>query len=108
MLPVAFAFGTGLATKAQDTMAVSTGSLDAVEQRVETAHSYTSRMCAASRWHESRRADSLFDEPQAYALAGSEGRAQCAPRLEPTWLEPTSFKPRWLKLRAHERGVDKP
>ena len=46
-----------------------------VEARVTTAHSFTGRMCAASRWEESQRSDSLFDEPQAYKLAGNEGRA---------------------------------
>lgn len=45
------------------------------EACVGTAHSFTARMCAASRWEETQRPDSLFDEPQAYKLAGSEGRA---------------------------------
>ena len=45
----------------------------AAEQRVQTPHSYTGRMCAASRWVESKRPDSLFSEPQAKKLAGAEG-----------------------------------
>ena len=57
-------------------MEYSTGAHGGVEQNVQTAHSYTGRMCAASRWIESNRADALFVEPQAYKLAGSEGRAQ--------------------------------
>ena len=47
----------------------------AMEQRVQTPHSYTGRMCAASRWIESKRPDSLFHEPQAKKLAGAEGMA---------------------------------
>lgn len=47
----------------------------AAEQRVQTPHSYTGRMCAASRWVESKRPDSLFSEPQAKKLAGAEGLA---------------------------------
>jgi len=46
------------------------------ESRVQTPHSFTGRMCAASRWIETQRADSLFSEPQGYKLAGAEGRAQ--------------------------------
>jgi len=45
------------------------------ETCVGTVHSFTARMCAASRWEETQRPDSLFVEPQAYTLAGSEGRA---------------------------------
>ena len=56
-------------------MEFSTGARGSVEARVETPHSFTGRMCAASRWEESKRADSLFNEPQAYKLAGAEGRA---------------------------------
>lgn len=32
-------------------------------------------MCAAARWHESQRPDSLFHDALGYKLAGSEGRA---------------------------------
>jgi len=44
--------------------------------RVATAHAFTGRMCAASRWEESRRSDSLFTDELSYKLAGREGRAQ--------------------------------
>ena len=47
-----------------------------VEMRVTSAHSFTGRMCAASRWEESQRTDSLFQDPQAHKLAGSEGLSQ--------------------------------
>jgi O-methyltransferase involved in polyketide biosynthesis len=57
-------------------MDYSTGAHGGGEQTVQTPHSFTARMCAASRWIESQRTDSLFVEPQAYALAGAEGRAQ--------------------------------
>jgi len=40
---------------------------------VQTAHAFTGRMCAASRWEESQRPDSLFTDPVAYKLAGSSG-----------------------------------
>ena len=46
-----------------------------VEETVKTPHSFTGRMCAAARWVESKRKDSLFHEPQAYKLAGREGRS---------------------------------
>jgi len=45
------------------------------EARVTTAHSFTGRMCAASRDDESRRADGLFVDPMARGLAGAEGHA---------------------------------
>ena len=45
-------------------------------RRVDTAHSFTGRMCAASRWDESQRADALFTDRLGAKLAGSEGRAQ--------------------------------
>ena len=54
---------------------VSGQTMVAREQRVQTTHSYTGRMCAASRWQESKRPDSLFTEPQAKKLAGDEGLA---------------------------------
>ena len=57
-------------------MDYSTGAHGGGELTVQTPHSFTARMCAASRWIESQRKDSLFVEPQAYALAGAEGRAQ--------------------------------
>ena len=44
------------------------------DARVATTHSYTGRMCAASRWIEGRRPDSLFTDPLGYKLAGAEGR----------------------------------
>jgi methyltransferase (TIGR00027 family) len=49
----------------------------ALKARVKTPHSFTARMCAASRLHESRRPDSLFYEPEHIAanLAGDEGLA---------------------------------
>ena len=43
--------------------------------RVDTAHSFTGRMCAASRWIEGQRKDALFADPLGYKLAGAEGRA---------------------------------
>mmetsp|Transcript_11655 Transcript_11655/g.25171 ORF Transcript_11655/g.25171 Transcript_11655/m.25171 type:complete len:237 (+) Transcript_11655:261-971(+) len=45
-----------------------------VEAVVSTAHAYTARMCAASRWEESQRPDFLFYDPLSYKLAGEEGR----------------------------------
>merc|ERR1719174_2273354 len=45
------------------------------EARVETPHSFTGRMCAASRAEESRRSDALFSDRIADKLAGREGRA---------------------------------
>ena len=36
----------------------------ALKARVKTPHSFTARMCAASRLIESRRQDSLFYEPE--------------------------------------------
>lgn len=49
----------------------------ALKARVKTPHSFTARMCAASRLIESRRQDSLFYEPEHIAanLAGDEGLA---------------------------------
>eukprot|EP01052_Picozoa_sp_SAG31_P009901 SAG31_NODE_531_length_14413_cov_7.712659_3_plen_197_part_00 len=47
----------------------------AAELRVETALSFTGRMCAATRWAETQRADAMFADPLAYKLAGAEGRA---------------------------------
>jgi len=44
------------------------------EARVATRHSYTGRMCAASRYLESQRTDAMFQDPLAYKLAGAEGR----------------------------------
>lgn len=44
--------------------------------RVETPHAYTGRMCAASRFLESQRADALFNDHLAHRLAGDEGLAQ--------------------------------
>jgi len=58
---------------AAQAVAHSSGSLDAVN--VETAHSFTGRMCAASRWEETQRADSLFSDHLGAKLAGREGRA---------------------------------
>jgi len=46
------------------------------ETRVANSHAFTARMCAASRWEESSRPDSLFDDPLAKKLAGDEGLAQ--------------------------------
>ena len=43
--------------------------------RVETPHAYTGRMCAASRFLESQRADALFNDHLAHRLAGDEGLA---------------------------------
>ena len=40
--------------------------------RVATSHSYTGRMCAASRGIESKRSDSLFTDPLGDRLAGDE------------------------------------
>lgn len=45
------------------------------EATVQTAHSFTGRMCAASRWEETQRTDSLFQDHLAHRLAGSEGLA---------------------------------
>merc|ERR1719181_530903 len=49
----------------------------ALKARVKTPHSFTARMCAASRLIESQRRDSLFYEPEHIArnLAGDEGMA---------------------------------
>lgn len=43
---------------------------------VTTAISFTGRMCAASRYEESQRRDSLFADPLAGKLAGSSGMQQ--------------------------------
>merc|ERR1719453_956466 len=40
---------------------------------VATAHSFTGLMCAGSRYEESIRPDSLFEDPLAKELAGPEG-----------------------------------
>jgi len=40
---------------------------------VKTPHAYTARMCAATRWAESQRRDSLFTDALAKRLAGTEG-----------------------------------
>ena len=44
------------------------------EARVTTKHAFTGRMCAASRDVETKRPDSLFVDPLAHKLAGTEGR----------------------------------
>jgi len=46
-----------------------------LDARVSTPHAFTARMCAASRWEESQRPDSLFVDPLAAKLAGREGMA---------------------------------
>ena len=46
------------------------------EAQVTTRHAFTGRMCAASRYLESQRRDSLFTDPLGETLAGSEGLAQ--------------------------------
>ena len=43
------------------------------EARCTTPHAFTARMCAASRFIESERTDSLFTDPLAKKLAGQEG-----------------------------------
>jgi len=43
--------------------------------QVATKHSFTGRMCAASRDQETRRPDSLFTDPLGGRLAGAEGMA---------------------------------
>lgn len=43
------------------------------ELQVSTAHAFTGRMCAASRHIESRRSDSLFEDPLGAVLAGTSG-----------------------------------
>ena len=48
----------------------------ASEAQVTTRHAFTGRMCAASRYLESQRRDSLFTDPLGGTLAGSEGLAQ--------------------------------
>eukprot|EP00439_Symbiodinium_sp_Y106_P066638 s1482_g10.t2 len=42
----------------------------------KTSHAFTARMCAASRYLESQRPDSLFVDPLAPKLAGPQGMAQ--------------------------------
>ena len=37
--------------------------------RVDTAHSFTGRMCAASRWIEGQRKDALFADPLVVVVA---------------------------------------
>ena len=83
-------------------MDFSTGAHGGVEQTVQTAHSYTGRMCAASRWIESQRTDSLFVEPQAHALAGAEGRA--APMGDWIMVPRTRFGDDYLR-EHYARGV---
>ena len=56
-------------------LAMGFGSTAAQECRVSTPHSFTGRMCAASRWIESNRPDALYSDPLSYKLAGEEGRA---------------------------------
>lgn len=46
------------------------------EPQVQTNHAFTARMCAASRHIESQRHDSIFVDPLASTLAGSEGLRQ--------------------------------
>eukprot|EP00854_Cymbomonas_tetramitiformis_P001393 gene1393-1996_t len=41
---------------------------------VATGPAFTGRMCAASRWIESQRPDSLFSDPLGFNLAGIKGR----------------------------------
>lgn len=45
------------------------------EATVKTSHSFTGRMCAATRWEETQRPDSLFHDALAHKLAGHEGRS---------------------------------
>ena len=42
----------------------------------KSAHAFTARMCAGSRYLESQRSDALFVDPLAAKLAGSQGLAQ--------------------------------
>lgn len=49
---------------------------DSGEPQVTTNHAFTGRMCAASRYEESTRSDSLFTDPLGAKLAGREGLAQ--------------------------------
>merc|ERR1719409_1329152 len=55
--------------------AVARGAAAVKEARGETPHSFTGRMCAASRAEESARRGSLFTDNLAHRLAGHEGRA---------------------------------
>ena len=95
--------GSALSSKSSPhLMEYSTGAMGGVEQRVETPHSFTARMCAASRWIESQRRDSLFNEPQAYKLAGTEGRNQ--PMGEWIMVPRTRFGDDYLRDH-YARGV---
>jgi methyltransferase (TIGR00027 family) len=47
----------------------------AEEATVKTSHAFTGRMCAAARWEETQRPDSLFYDALSYKLAGHEGRS---------------------------------
>jgi len=78
-----------------------TAAMGQPEMRVATPHSFTGRMCAASRWEESSRPDSLFVDHLARKLAGSEGMA--APMGSWIMVPRTRFGDDFL--RAHyERG----
>eukprot|EP01048_Picozoa_sp_COSAG05_P006993 COSAG05_NODE_477_length_9434_cov_1.772319_7_plen_222_part_00 len=77
--------------------------MSAAEACVGTAHSFTARMCAASRWEETQRPDSLFQEPQAYKLAGSEGRAN--PMGSWIMVPRTRVGDDYLRQHYEERGV---
>lgn len=85
----------------RNTRASAAASVPVEDVCVETAHAYTARMCAASRWKESQREDSLFDDPLAYRLAGAEGRSN--PMGDWIMVPRTRFGDDFL--RAHyERG----
>lgn len=55
---------------ATGSIAVSTAAASMSEAEVTSPHAFTGRMCAASRWIESQRKDSLFNDPLGQKLAG--------------------------------------
>ena len=74
------------------------------ETRVANSHAFTARMCAASRWEESSRPDSLFDDPLAKKLvAGETGLLQNGANVE--YMTMRALLGDELCLDAHARGV---
>jgi len=67
------------------------------------AHAFTARMCAASRWIEAQRRDSLFADALASKLAGAEGMQY--PMGDWILVPRTRFGDDHLRRQYQEQGV---
>ena len=74
LLPLA-----SMPTYSAQTLTQQSKNMDAY--RVETAHSFTGRMCAASRWEETRRPDSLFVDNLGAKLGNQESASALGIRI---------------------------